>query len=86
MTDTPTSPAPGPSPWRYLILDRDPADPIWVIATVTLPADVRPAALDAGRYRDWSEVTEWVRAQIGRPVQLTPLHDPLVWLIDEAGR
>ena len=30
-------------PWRILILDRDPADPKWILATVAAPDDVRPA-------------------------------------------
>ncbi len=34
-------PAHGTRPWRILILDRDPADPKWVLATVVIPSDVR---------------------------------------------
>ena len=30
-------------PWRILILDRDPADPKRILATVAAPGDVRPA-------------------------------------------
>ena len=55
-------------PWRVLVLDRDPEDPKWIIATVTMAADVRPAVLDAaGRYTGWLAVTEWVAAMVGRP-------------------
>jgi hypothetical protein len=33
----------GNGPWRLLVLDRDPADPKWILATVATPGDVRPA-------------------------------------------
>jgi hypothetical protein len=87
MTIIPSSP-PNGSLWRLLILDRDPADPVWLLAAVTLAADVRPAMLDrAGRYMDWPFTTQWVRDQLGRPeVALSPLHDALAWRIDEDGR
>ena len=62
-----------PGPWRILILDASPDDPMWLIATVTLDSDVRPAAMDGPRYRDWPAVVEWVTAQVGGPVQLTPI-------------
>jgi hypothetical protein len=40
----PIIPAPGPNgPWRVFILDRDPADPKWILATVATPGDIRPA-------------------------------------------
>jgi hypothetical protein len=75
-------------PWRILVLDRNPEDPKWLIATVTIPADVRHAMIDlAGRYADWANVTEWVRDNLGRPnVAIGPMHDPLVWTIHEDGR
>lgn len=77
--------APGQSPWRVLLLDRDPQDPKWLLAAVALSADVRPASLDRlGRYTDWAETTLWVRRQLGRPeVALTPVHDALCWRVDE---
>lgn len=82
MTDARTVPAPGNGPWRILLLDRDPRDPKWVVASVTLPTDARAAVLDsAGRYQDWDEVTEWVRAQVGARVALVPVHDALAWRI-----
>jgi hypothetical protein len=74
---------PGPNgPWRVLILDRDPADPKWILATIATPADVRPA-----RASDNSadEVTAaWVAAVAGlyRPA-LTPMPAALVWRIDD---
>lgn len=72
-------------PWRVLILDRDPDDPMWVIATVTIAADVRPASVDAaGRYQGWSDVCHWVAETTGLPVALTPLHDALAWRVDES--
>lgn len=82
MTDRPTIPAPGNGPWRILILDRDVEDPKWIIATVAIPTDVRPAALDsAARYGDWDQVTEWVRAQTGFQASLIPVADALAWTI-----
>jgi hypothetical protein len=76
----------GNGPWRVLILDRDPEDPRWIIATVSLPADVRAAELDAaGRYRDWQAVCQWVVSQVGRTVTLVPVHDSLAWRVDEGG-
>lgn len=82
-------PVPGPAggPWRLLILDRDPDDPVWLLATVTISADVRPAMLDrAGRYLDWPAATEWVRRSLGRQVSLVPVHDALAWRVDEGSR
>jgi hypothetical protein len=70
-------------PWRILLLDRDPADPKWLLATVTLPTDVRPAVLDpVGRYSRWAEVTAWVHGQLGHAVDLVPVHDGLAWRVD----
>jgi hypothetical protein len=70
-------------PWRILLLDRDPADPKWLLATVVLPADVRPAVLDAARrYSEWEAVTVWVRETLGRAVALVPVHDALAWRIE----
>jgi hypothetical protein len=83
---TSTPDAPG-GPWRMLILNRDAEDPHWVIATVTLPIDVRPARLDpAGRYEDWREITEWVRQQTGGQLSLPPVSDACVWQIDQVRR
>lgn len=68
-------------PWRLLILDRDPGDPKWILATVATPGDVRPAwpggSVDA-------DTAAWAAAQAGlhRPA-LTPLIRPDVWRIDE---
>ncbi len=68
------NPVPAAPPWRLLLLDRDPDDPKWIMAVVTLPADVRPAALDKyGRYLDWEHVTAWVRESLGHEVQLSPI-------------
>jgi hypothetical protein len=81
----PIIPAPGPNgPWRVLILDRDPADPKWILATVAIPADVRPA--HPGAMVD--EVTAaWVGSAAGlfRPA-LTPLPGALAWRVDEGGQ
>lgn len=78
------APAARGGPWRVLLLDRDPGDPRWVLASVTLDTDVRPARLDSvGGYLDWAATTRWVEAQIGGRVALVPVHDPLAWRIDE---
>jgi hypothetical protein len=70
-------------PWRLLILDRDPADPKWILATVTSPADVTPADL-AALLTNRDGITAWVRAQLGRPdATLVPMTRAHVWHIDE---
>jgi hypothetical protein len=59
---------PGNGPWRILILDADPADPKWILATVTQPDHVRPANPEAAVV---DEVTEaWVvhSSEVPRPV------------------
>jgi hypothetical protein len=67
-------------PWRIVLLDRDPADPKWLLATVTIPADVRPAVLDlAGRYAGWKRTCDWVHDLTGQPVSLVPVADALAW-------
>jgi hypothetical protein len=47
----------------------------------------RPALADSGRrYADWSAVMEWVHAQVGSRVQLTPA-SAMVWrIVCEAGK
>lgn len=75
----------GGGPWRVLVFDRsDAADPKWIIASVTLPADVRPAAVepDGVRYADWPEATSWVAQIVGFKPQLVPI-SAIVWRIDE---
>ena len=70
-------------PWRILILDRDPADPKWILATVATPGDVRPARPGAAV----DEVTAaWVAsaARLFHPV-LAPLPGALAWRVDEGG-
>jgi hypothetical protein len=80
----PIIPAPGTNgPWRLLILDRDEADPKWILATVTSPGDVQPAdlgdvlaILPAG--------SAWVRDLLGqRHATLTPMTRAHVWRVDE---
>ena len=71
---------PGNGPWRILILDADPADPKWILATVTQPDHVRPANPEAAVV---GEVTAaWV-------VHSSEIPDPLLiamrakcWRID----
>jgi hypothetical protein len=83
----PIIPTPGNGPWRILILDRDPEDPKWILATVTLPSDVRPAALDAaGMTACGQAAAVWVSGLTGRPAGLVPIHDPMAWRVDEGER
>lgn len=87
MNTIPITSPEGNGPWRVLILDRSADDPKWLLATVTLPADVLPAVLDqAGRYTGWQAVSLWVVGQVGRPVALVPVHDALAWRVDEGGQ
>ena len=73
-------------PWRVLVLDRDPEDPKWIIATVTMAADVRPALINpAGCYTGWQAVADWAAAMVGRPVALVPIPGALAWRMDEGG-
>jgi hypothetical protein len=73
--------------WRILLFDpSDPADPRWILASVVMPSDVRPADTDDSghRYTDWPAVTRWVRAQVGRSdVSLVPMDRALCWRVDE---
>jgi hypothetical protein len=68
---------------RLLVLDPDPADPKWILATVAAPGDVRPA--DPGATVD--EVTAaWVASVAGLSrLSLTPLPGALAWRVDERG-
>ena len=72
---------------RGLVLDRSGDDPKWIIATVSVPSDVRAAEMESGglRYVGWPAVTEWVRGRIGQHARLVPV-SATVWLIDAAGR
>jgi hypothetical protein len=87
-------------PWRILVLDRDPADPVWLLATVEVPADVLPAHLAAadavspvghirpGHLLDVDEETAgWVTTASGlvRPA-FTALRHPAVWRVEEGGQ
>jgi hypothetical protein len=84
MSDRPTTTPPGKGPWRVLILDRDPADPKWYVATINLSIDVRTAVVGAdGRYEDWPEVVRWVREVLGYEAELRPVNDVLCWRVDE---
>ena len=72
-----------PQPWRMLLLDRDPAEPRWILATVAIGTDVIPATLNAeGAYTGWNEVTDWLRAQLG-DVALVPLRAVDAWAVNQ---
>ncbi len=54
------------------------------MASVTTPADVRPAVIDGGQFPALADAGRWVRRLLGRPgAALIPLHEPEVWQIDE---
>jgi hypothetical protein len=84
-------------PWRVLVLDRDPADPKWILATVAAAGDVRPApgaALGAVRtirpahlVAVDGETAGWVASASGLAVPaFTPLRHPAVWRVEEGGQ
>jgi hypothetical protein len=61
-------------PWQLLVLDRsEPADPRWLIATITGPADVRPAS--AADTAPGEMIAAWAGGA------LTQLPRTTVWLI-----
>jgi hypothetical protein len=78
------APQSGNGLWRILVLDRDPYDRKYVVATVALAADVRPATT-ASPERDLEDVTAWVRTRygLGPSTALVPLVRPLAWTVYE---
>jgi hypothetical protein len=71
---------PGNGPWRILILDADPADPKWILATVTQPDHVRPANPEAGAV---DEVTAaWVEHSSEIPRAVLTTMRAKCWRID----
>ena len=69
-------------PWRVLVLDPDPADPKWIVATVVELGDVRPADPVATVPDDVTRA--WVASRCRRADSgLTPIRRALVWRIDE---
>lgn len=80
-------PAHGTGPWRILILDRDPQDPKWIMATVAIPSDVRPALLDTATGNAGQQsAADWVAGLTGRRVALVPVPGAQAWYVDEAGQ
>ncbi len=75
----------GAGPWRLLILDNDPLDPKWILATVTTPGDVEPAlTAPGGVAAALAGVSPWLENRLGRiHPRLVPLHSPEVWRGDE---
>jgi hypothetical protein len=83
MHDPVSTPIPAATPWRLLILDPDRDDPLWIVATVTIASDVLPAAVDPdGHCLDWEQAAEWVRAQVGQDVGLSPIAGALCWRVE----
>jgi hypothetical protein len=74
----------GNGPWRLLILDPDPADPKWILATVAEPGDVRPASASETELDEVAAA--WVRARNGQAHTLTRMPGALCWRVDDAGR
>jgi hypothetical protein len=73
-------------PWRLLILDRDPQDPKWILATVASPGDVRPAS-PTDLFTGLQHAGNWVRGLLGRPqATLTAMTRAHVWHVDEGGK
>jgi hypothetical protein len=72
-------------PWRILILDASAEDSKWLLCSVALPSDVRPAVMAGRRYTGWAETVEWVRHQVGGPVALVPIA-ATAWRVDEGGQ
>jgi hypothetical protein len=71
--------------WRLLVLDTsDPDDARWLIASVTLPTDVKPAVMEGRKYTGWPQVVAWVREQVAGAgqVSITPL-TAMCWRVDE---
>jgi hypothetical protein len=65
-------------PWSLLIFDRDREDPKWILATVTSPADVRPAGANETAQPD-DLTMSWACGRRGR---LTALPGALAWRVD----
>jgi hypothetical protein len=85
MPNDPTTTRNGP--WQLLVLDRDPADPKWLVVTVN-PGGVRPVTTVEAVIPDLDEVTQaWAATAAGlyRPA-FTRLVHPEVWLIGEGGQ
>jgi hypothetical protein len=83
MNDRPINQPSAAGPWRLLVLLTAADDPIWVLATITLPSDVRAADMEPGgrRYRGWPDVMTWVAHQVGHPVSAVPLSG-MLWRLD----
>jgi hypothetical protein len=80
MNDLPT----GNGPWRILILDPDPGDPKWILATIAEPGDVRPAPpcdTEPGEL-----AAAWVRARNGQAPTLTAMPGARCWRVDGAAQ
>jgi uncharacterized membrane protein len=71
--------------WRLLILDRDPSDSKWLLATVIMAADVLSATLDAaGRPMDCAQTAQWVRESVGHDVEFRHVPGAQAWHVQRA--
>ena len=68
-------------PLQILVLDKNPDQPLWMLATV-VPTGAWLARLDpAGECRNWPAVTAWVEDTIKSTAELAPLSDALAWRV-----
>jgi hypothetical protein len=75
-------PVTAPVPARLLILD--PGNRRWILATIVLDDDLRPAEIDDfGRYSGWEGTARWAAHQLGIRPLLTPIRDALAWSVGE---
>ena len=81
-------PTTGNGLWRLLILDRDPTDPKFILATVASPADIRPVTNINSVTGELDDVTlTWAARRGGLGLlAITRLPHAEVWRIDEGGQ
>ena len=67
-----------------MILDHDRSDPKWLLAEISGPDCIKPAALGTKPGGPgWAEVNAWLRGVLGLDqASLVPLHRPEVWSIE----
>lgn len=66
-------------PMQILVLDKNPDEPLWILATA-VPVGAWLARLDSsGECQNWPAVVAWVEYTIKNTADLVPLHDALAW-------